>query len=150
VVVGAGSRRRAHHVVGHRRRLSDGKRFTYKENSLGTFARSGDGSKTIGNLQRSILVVSRNRLHNRLDWDSLFQLGNLGNSLSKKLLSKLVCNRLRLHGERKDLNLRPPGPEDWSHEEPTSYIKCDGIPRIATSACIADSYRIESSLGSNR
>jgi hypothetical protein len=34
----AGFPRRARRVVGHRRRLSDWKRFTYKENSRGTFA----------------------------------------------------------------------------------------------------------------
>jgi hypothetical protein len=41
--VGAGFLRRVRRVVGHRRKLSDWKRFTYKENSRGTFARSGDG-----------------------------------------------------------------------------------------------------------
>lgn len=39
----AGSPRRARRVAAHRRKLSGWKRFTYKENSRGTFACSGDG-----------------------------------------------------------------------------------------------------------
>jgi hypothetical protein len=46
--VGAGSRRRARRVVGRLRKLSDWKRFTYKENSRGTFARTATG-RTGGN-----------------------------------------------------------------------------------------------------
>jgi hypothetical protein len=38
------------------------------------------------------------------------------------------------------LNSRPPGPEDWSHEESTTHTMCDEMLRTATSVAIAGVY----------
>jgi hypothetical protein len=40
-----------------------------------------------------------------------------------------------------DLNQRPPGPEDWSHEESTTYMECDELLRIAISWALAATYK---------
>jgi hypothetical protein len=37
---------------------------------------------------------------------------------------------------RMDLNHRPPGPEDWLHEESTTYPECDEMLQIVTSITI--------------
>ena len=42
---------------------------------------------------------------------------------------------------RVDLNHRPPGPEDWSHEESTSCTEGDELLRNPTSITIPDEYR---------
>jgi len=43
---------------------------------------------------------------------------------------------------RMDLNHRPPGPEDCAHEESTSYMECDEILLITTSAALTRIYDV--------